>query len=104
MEKEIKIKSIDPVGFGAFTAILYGLIGLLYGFIFLLIASIGITFTNGFGGSTNFGSLTAGIGVLGIVIFPIIFAIMGFIGGLIGALIVNLTFAIIKGLKIKIEE
>ncbi len=101
MEKEVKLKSIDPLSFGALGAILYGFIGLFYGFIIMIIASIGATFAHSFEGSS---SVLAGLGVAGIIIFPLIFAILGFIGGLIGALIINLALAILKGLKIKIEE
>ncbi|MGB1251222.1 MAG: hypothetical protein ACPG8W_11445 [Candidatus Promineifilaceae bacterium] len=95
-----KVKSVGVVSFAKVAAVIYGLIGVLYGGLFFLTSLIGASFAEelGMGGFGILGGLAA------LVLIPLLFAFIGFIGGLIGGFLYNIALKFAGGLEIELEK
>jgi hypothetical protein len=93
----MKIKRIGVLSLGVNSAIYLGLFGLVLGLLMALMSMIG-------GASMEGGGVLAGMGLLAIVLFPILYAIAGFIGGLLFALFMNIAFSITGGQDIDLQQ
>ncbi len=92
-----EIKKFDVFSVSKVFAIIFAIIGLIAGLFFAV-------FSIAAGAIVDFGGFGASFGVLGIIIFPIIYGVMGFVMGAIGALIYNLVAAWIGGVEIEFKE
>ncbi len=89
------MKRIDPISCGSMLGVLYGIMGLLVGGVFSLLAIIG---------AAAAGDGMAGMaGMFAVIMFPAIYGAMGFIGGCIGALMYNACSGIVGGIKFDLE-
>jgi hypothetical protein len=77
------IKRIDPRSLSRVLGVLYTILGLIAGVVFALAAMAG-----GFGDGLPFGS-GALFGVLGLVLWPVLYGLIGWIGGWIFAALYN---------------
>ena len=93
------IKKVGVLSLGKISGAVYGMMGLLVGFIFAAVSLLG-----GFGAMAQESSapiLGMFFGVGAIIIFPVMYGVMGFIGGLLTALLYNLTANLVGGIEIE---
>lgn len=102
--KMVEIVSQDPMSAAKVMALIYGLIGILYGLIygcfFVLMGLAGA----GSARSEGLGVFGVFAGLMFLVLSPIIFALMGFVSGAIGAFVYNFAVKYTGGLKYRIRE
>ncbi|MBS0630909.1 MAG: hypothetical protein JSS11_03275 [Verrucomicrobia bacterium] len=92
-----RIKRFAPLQLGLMLAVLYGLCGLIFAPIFVVVSTLGLKGT----GQPATGLMAAGLGV--IVLLPVIYAAVGFVGGLLGALIYNMVARWVGGIEVEVE-
>lgn len=80
----------------------YGLLGLLMGCVFTLLALVGMTV--GVSGDPSAAILGLVFGVGAVLILPITYGVFGFVAGIIGACIFNLVAGIVGGVELQIEK
>ncbi len=90
------LKRVGPFSCAKISAVLYGLMGLIVGFLFSLIALVGAAI----GGSGS----SALFGVGAVIILPILYGGLGFVGGALMAWLFNLVASWIGGLEVEFEE
>ena len=93
----MKLRRIGVLSAGKIAGIFYALIGLFAGFIFSMIAMIGMSV----GSDLGIWELVMGVGA--IIFMPIVYGLMGFVGGISSAAIYNLIAGLIGGLEIELE-
>ena len=86
-----RIKRFNPIQLGKMSAVMYGMISLIFVPIFLIIALV----------SPKGGGMGFGLGM--IIVLPIIYTVLGYIAGFIGAFIYNIIAKIIGGIEVEIE-
>ena len=97
------IRRIGPLSCAKIAAVLYAVIGLFFGAILSLISLAG-GFASAFADDSSRGFFPfAGVGVLAIAIFPILYGAMGFLLALIGAWLYNVAAGVMGGIKIDLE-
>ena|SRR5688500_12296733 len=97
------IKKVGVLSLAINSAVIGAIAGLVVAVVFLLFGSAVMTMmqaTHG-GAGLEGSAFGAGMGVMGLVLFPIMYAVFGFIGGAIYALIFNLAARITGGLQIE---
>ena len=99
---KVKIKKLDIISFAGFQAISLAFLGLILGIISLIIGLI-ISSMSLSSGLVS-GGFIGGIGIIGLILYPIGFGIIGFISGIVVAFFFNLTMKIIGGLRMDLEE
>ena len=96
------VKRVGPLSVAKNAAVLYAVIGLVFGALFSLFGMAGALA----GGGENSG-LGAGImGMLGvgaIVILPIFYACLGFVGALIMTALYNIVASMVGGIELDVE-
>ena len=95
------IKRVGPVSVAKNAAILYALMGLVFGLIFSLISVAGgfaMPDDSGFAGGMG-----AVLGVGAVIALPILYGCFGFVGALIGALLYNMAAGIVGGIQVDVE-
>ncbi|MDY0021491.1 hypothetical protein [Arenimonas caeni] len=97
------IRKIGVLSLGKLMAIMYALIGALFGLLYALFALIGggAMMAAGSGDAALGGGMMMGLGVAAVIVLPILYGILGFIGGLISALFFNLAARFAGGLEIE---
>ena len=96
------VKRVGPLSIAKVAAILYAIIGLVYGGLFSLFGMAGAL--AGGGEQSGLGAGIMGIvGVGAIVMLPILFACLGFVGFLIGALLYNLVAGMVGGVEVDLQ-
>ena len=98
---EVRMKTLKRVDVGSL-AIMYGAIGAALGLIAALLLLVFGGMMSGLGGN-NVPGLGAGVGIVGIIVFPLIYGIGGLIGGALTAVFYNLFAGVVGGVKIEIE-
>jgi hypothetical protein len=93
------IRRVAPLSFAKITAVLYALLGLIFGAIVTLISLAGGFASNGSGGA-GFGMM---FGAGAIVVLPLMYGAFGFIGTLIGAWLYNLAAGIVGGVEMDVQ-
>lgn len=93
------IKRLGPLSVAKIAGVLYGIIGLLAGCIFALIALVGGAVSERPGGSV-FGAL---FGVGAIVFLPIVYGGLGFLMSLLMSAVYNGVAALVGGIEIQVE-
>jgi hypothetical protein len=101
-----QLRTIGPVSCAKVAAIIYGVMGLIFGAFFSLLSLLGV-FASGFGpdapqgpGAPFFGLL---FGIGAIIVFPVMYACLGAIGGVIMAGAYNLVARLVGGIELEIE-
>ena len=98
MAKIIKIKKIGVLSLGKISAVLYAIIGLIFGVFMAFVSLAGAAFSQS---TTGMFGMVFGVGA--IVLLPIFYGVMGFVVGLLTALLYNLIANWIGGLELEIE-
>jgi hypothetical protein len=93
------IKRVGPLSAAKITGTLYGLVGLVGGAVFSMIALLG-GFASGSREVVGFGAL---FGVGAIVIFPILYGGLGFLTTLFGAWLYNVVAGFVGGVEMDIQ-
>lgn len=93
-----RIQRIAPLQLAKILGILFGLLGLVFLPIFLLMALAGMAAPD----EQKFGVAAMGIGFA--IFFPILYAVMGFISGLLGAFLYNVVAKWVGGIEIDLED
>lgn len=91
------IKRVGIISVAKITALIVGVIGLIMGIIFALIAGA-------FGAITGMPAWIHGLGIAAIIIFPILYAIGGFIYGAVIAGIYNITAGVVGGIDLEFQQ
>ena len=91
------IKRIGVLKLAIFQGALMAAFGLLAALFFIAFGSMfaGLSGQNG-------GAMMGG-GLIGLILFPILYGIIGFIGGAIAAALYNLVAGIVGGIEIEVE-
>jgi hypothetical protein len=100
------IRRIEPLSCAKIAAALYAVLGVVFGAILSLVSLAGGFASAAFADDPSRGTgffPFAGLGVLAIVIFPILYGTMGFVFALIGAWLYNLAAGVMGGIKIDLE-
>lgn len=92
-----KVKRIAPLQLGKMLAVLYGILGLLFLPVSLLMSTVASQLPSG----QNAGVLAFGIGFG--LFAPVFYAIMGFVFGFVGAFIYNLVAKWVGGIEVEVE-
>lgn len=90
------LRRFGVLSLGKFMAVLYAIIGLIFGVLFAAVSMLG---GGMFGGDSGAMGMIGGFGLLSIVIFPLLYGALGFIAGLIGGLLYNLTAKLSGGIE-----
>lgn len=90
------LKRLDYLSVGKLFGVLYGLLGLIFGAFFFVIAIFGVTVGNG-------DAMGIVGGILLAVFFPIANGVSGFIGGVILAAFYNLAASVVGGIEFDLE-
>jgi len=93
------IRRVNPLSLAKVSAMLYALLGLIFGAIFSLISVVGSAFIPRQGGA-GMGML---FGVGAIVALPIFYGAVGFVMSLIGAALYNLIAGWVGGVEIEVQ-
>ncbi len=100
---QFTLRRVQPVSLAQVFGVMYGAIGLIFGAIFSLVATLA-----GMAGSAARPDLPSWIvpmfGVGAIIAFPIFYGIMGFISGLIGAALYNLFAGWVGGIVVEVDR
>lgn len=86
-----RIRRFDPIQVAKVMGVLYGLIGLLFAPIFIIISMV----------APEGGGLGAGIGIA--IILPIVYAVLGAIGTVIAAALYNVVAGWVGGIEVEVE-
>jgi|HubBroStandDraft_1064217.scaffolds.fasta_scaffold86509_3 transmembrane protein DUF3566 len=92
-----RIKSIAPLQLGKMMALCYGIMGLLFCPIFLLMSLFAQHMPN----QQRVGMMAFGTGFA--LFMPVLYAVMGFIFGVIGAFIYNVIAKWVGGVEVEVE-
>ena len=93
------VKRVGPLSVAKNAAVLYAVLGLIFGAMFSLAAMAGA-----FSQATEPVGMMAGLfGIGAIVILPIFYACMGFVGALIMCALYNVIAAMVGGIELDIE-
>lgn len=94
-----RLRRVNPVQFALVTATLYAIIGFIFALLWLpfgaMMASMPGTGTHWFG---------AGLGVIALIVWPVMYFILMFIGGLITAALYNVVAAWTGGIEVTLEQ
>ncbi len=93
------IKRVGPVSCGKIAGILYGLVGLIVGTVFSLVAMAGGFASDSSGGA----SMGAMVGVGAILALPLLYGGLGAISTIIFAALYNLLAGVVGGVEIDLE-
>jgi len=83
--------------------ILYALLGVVFGALVSVVATLGAAIGSAGGGSTE-AFLGVVFGVAAIVVMPLLYGGMGFVAGLIGAALYNLVAGWAGGVEVEFQE
>lgn len=92
-----RIKRIAPLQLGKMLAVLYGIMGLLFMPIFLIMSLVSTQLPAG----QRSGMMALGMGFA--LFMPVMYAVMGFVLGALGALIYNVVAKWIGGIEVEVE-
>lgn len=92
------VRRVGPLSFAKITAILYALMGLLFGAIFSLISLAGFAAA---GQQEGAAGMLFGVGA--IVVLPIFYGVLGFVFSLIAAALYNLIAGWVGGVELDVQ-
>lgn len=91
------LKRIAPLQAGKILAILYGIMGLLFMPVFMMISAIGANLPS----EQRVGMMAFGMGMM--LFMPVIYAVMGFVFGVLGAALYNVIAKWVGGFEVEVE-
>ena len=97
-----QLRSIGVASCAKTFALLYGIIGLLAGGVFSVLAALGAA-TGAFGELQGGGIFGLLLGVGSVIFFPILYGIMGAIDGVVMAGLYNIVSRAVGGIELEIE-
>jgi hypothetical protein len=103
---DVEIKHLDVVSVVKVAFVLYVVVGLVVGVVYLLVALLfGGILGHGYGAHEAWmgRTLAAGLGVLLVPLLALLYGCLGAIGGLIFALLYNVTARTIGGVKVRLK-
>jgi len=103
MSTVTRIKRIDPLQLGKMLAVIYGLLSLIFVPFFLMFAAATMFSSPAHNGIPTPVMISAGFGLVMIIIMPIMYAVMGFIADVLGAFIYNVVAKWIGGIEMEFE-
>ncbi len=92
------LKRVGVLSVGKVLGCMYAVLGLIGGALFALVSLLGATL--GDHGSALPG---AGLGVLAIIFFPILYGVLGFVGGVIAAALYNGFAGMVGGIEVELS-
>ena len=92
-----RLKRITPLQLGKMLGILYGIMGLLFIPLFLMMSA----FSSQLPAEQRVGVMAMGVGFA--IAAPFLYAVMGFVIGALGALIYNLVARWVGGIEVEVE-
>lgn len=93
------LKRVGPLSVGKNLGVLYAFMGALIGCLFAVIGLLSASFAQG--GASLPG---AGLGLLAIIIFPLIYGGIGFVGGTIMAALYNVVAGMVGGIELELQQ
>ncbi len=96
----MKLQRIGVMSAGKTAAVIYGIMGLIFGAIFSLVAMAGAAF----GGGDEPAIIGALFGVGAIIIMPLFYGVIGAIVWMIGAFIYNFTVRFTGGIELDLSD
>ncbi|MEP6484448.1 MAG: hypothetical protein ABJB01_08355 [Rudaea sp.] len=90
------IKRIGVLKLAIFQGAMMAAFGILAALIFMAFGSM-------FASMSGHGGLAFGSGLVGLILFPIMYGVIGFIAGAIGAALYNLVASVVGGIEIDVE-
>lgn len=93
-----RLKKISVFQTSKVAAVLYGLLGLVFAPIFLLVGMFAP------GASDSAGLLGLGAGIAGAIVVPILYAVFGFIATAIACVLYNILAGFTGGIEFELED
>ena len=94
------IKRVGPVSCAKISGTLYGIIGLIIGGVFSMMAMAGGFASDASPFAAGFGAV---IGAAAIVVFPLFYGCLGFVATLVGAWLYNVVAGLVGGIEIEVQ-
>jgi len=107
------LKKLGVFSVAKLEAVIFAVIGLISGIITAIITTMAASWVSAVGTIVGpsgvpvapaLGGISAGVGILAIVIMPIAYGLVGFIAGAIGAFLYNLIAGWIGGIEMEFDE
>jgi hypothetical protein len=92
-----RLRRIAPLQLGKMLALLYGILGLIFIPVFLIMSPAASQIPS----EQRAGMLAFGAGFA--ILVPFIYAVMGFIGGIIGAVLYNIVAKWVGGIEVEVD-
>jgi hypothetical protein len=93
------IRRVDPLSCAKIAGLLYVVLGLVFGAMFSMLATLGV-----FGGNTPTAPVFPMMfGAAAIVVLPLFYGCMGFVTALVGAFLYNLVAGVVGGVEVEME-
>lgn len=96
------LKRIGPLSLGKVMGVVYGAMGLIFGFIFAFVSMVGPALAPGSGSEEPLVGLIFGVG--GIVILPLLYGGFGLVAGVIGAFFYNVVARAVGGVVVELDD
>jgi hypothetical protein len=94
------IKRVGPVSCAKISGTLYGIIGLIVGGVFSMMAMAGAFASDDSPFSAGFGAV---LGAAAIVVFPLFYGCIGFVATLVGAWLYNVVAGLVGGIEVEVQ-
>lgn len=100
------IKHVGPLSCAKIAAVLYAVVGLIFGGIFSIVSLAGGFATAAFAADPSRPTRLVPffLGTLAVIAFPILYAAMGFVGALIAAWIYNVAAGFVGGVRVDLQS
>lgn len=99
-----RVRRVNPVQFALVSATLYAIVVFIFALLWLPIASMYGAVMGSMGGGMQARWFGAGLGIVMIVIWPIVYFAISFIIGLIGAALYNVVAGWTGGIEVTLEQ
>lgn len=96
------VRRIGPLSLGKVMGVLYGAMGLIFGFLFAIVSMLGPALAPRAGSEEPLVGLIFGIG--GIVILPLFYGVFGLVAGVIGSFLYNVVAGAVGGIEVELDD
>ena len=97
------VRRIGVLSLAKFMGGIYGVLGLIFGGIFSLLAMAGAAIGGTQSDEPGAAIIGAIMGVGAVIVLPILYGVIGFVGGLIASLLYNLFAGIFGGIELEVD-